>query len=153
MLTWLRLLWISGLLLPWTLPTQATGQDPADPSNATAVFHSLETAWSRGDVDGIAAHLGKRRVSIALPDFEPGGGSFSRSQTLLILEGHFHRSRTLQFQFLDIRPPETEKSIAVALALRRYRVQGSGPIAQDRVLVTLAREGSRWVIAEITALE
>ena len=69
------------------------------------------------------------------------------------LDGHFRRTRTLQFQFLDIRPPETERSIAVALALHRYRVQGSGPIAQDRVLVTLAREESRWVITAITALE
>src|SRR5512134_1581104 len=106
MLTWLRLLWIGGLLLPWTLPPRAVGQDPAGPEDATAVFHSLETAWSRGDVDGIAARLGERKVSIALPDFAPGGPPFSRSQSILILEGHFHRTRTLQFQFLDIRPPE-----------------------------------------------
>ncbi len=153
MLTWLRLLWISGLLLPWTLPTLAAGQDAPDPSNATAVFHSLETAWSRGDVAGIVAHLGERKVSIALPDLEPGSGRFSPSQSILILDGHFHQTRTLQFQFLDFRPPEAERPIAVALALRRYRVQGKGPIAQDRVLVTLAREASRWVIAEITALK
>lgn len=121
-------------------------------ADAGAVFDSLAAAWARGDVRGVVAHLGERKVSIALPELEDAAGLFSRSQSRFILESHFARTRTLQFQFLDVHLPERERAVAVALAVRRFRNAGAGPVRQDRVLVTLAPEGNRWVIAEIAAL-
>ncbi|HZM14779.1 MAG TPA: hypothetical protein VFE28_02150 [Candidatus Krumholzibacteria bacterium] len=150
MRTWLRLLRIPWLLLcPWTPLLAAPGPEAAEPS---AVFDSLEAAWGRGDVRGVVALLGERKVSIALPELEPAAGSFSPRQSRCILEAHFARHRVLQFQFLDRRPPDAGRPLAVALAIRRYRALGSGPVLQDRVLVMLVREESRWVLGEITAL-
>lgn len=146
----LHALWVSVLLL---LPCQGSGAEEAPETRATAaVFESLESAWSQGDARGVVAHLGDRKVSITLPELEPASGRFSRSQSYFILKKHFENTQTLQFQFLDVRPPEGGRPVAVALAVRRYREHGAGPVAQDRVLVTLARDESRWVIAEITAL-
>ena len=150
MRTWLRLLRVPMLLLcPLAPPAAAAAPEAPAPS---VVFDSLEAAWSRGDAQGVVAHLGERQVSIALPELEPAAASFSRSQSRFILEGHFARHRILQFQFLDRRPPDAGRSTAVALAIRRYRQLGRGPVLQDRVLVTLVREEPRWVLGAITAL-
>ena len=142
--SWLRVLGICGVLV-----VPHAGRAAAD---ARTVFDSLEAAWSRGDVHGVVPHLGERKVSIALPDLEATTGLFSRSQSRFILECHFASTRTLQFQFQDVHLPEGNRPVAVALAVRLSRAAGAGPVLQDRVLVTLAPEGSRWVIAEIAAL-
>ena len=145
MRTWLRVLGGGCILL-------ACSSGAAPPTEAGAVFDDLQAAWARGDVRGVVEHLGERKISLALPELATTAGTFSRSQSRFILESHFARTRTLQFQFLDVHVPTGTRGVAVALAVRRSRAAGAGPIRQDRILVTLAPEGSRWVIAEITAL-
>ena len=120
------------------------------PADAAAVFASLEEAWAGGDARGLVAHVGSRKVSLALPELE--GGLFSRSQTELVFAQHFENTETQSFRFLDMRSPEGGPPVTAALAQRRSRRIGAGAVVQDRVLVTLVREGDLWVLAEIKVL-
>jgi hypothetical protein len=44
---------------------------------------------------------------------------------------------------------EKQGSRVYGMALRSYKSNQSGGLYQDRVYVTLAREGSRWAVTEI----
>jgi len=150
-----RGLWLAGFLC--LAPLLAAAQDepsPTDPAalDPTAVFASLERAWTRGDARGLVAHVGSRKVSLDLPELEGNNGLFSRSQTELIFAKHFENTETQSFQFLDLRAPEGGPPVAVGLAQRRLRSRGAGTVRQDRVLVTLVREGNRWVLSGITVV-
>jgi hypothetical protein len=150
-----RRLGLAGLLC--LAPLLAAGQDEphsGDPSSsgATAVFERLEQAWTRGDAQSLVTLVGARKVSLDMPELEHGGGSFSRGQIELIFAKHFEDTETRSFEFQDLRAPEGGPSVAVGLAQRRLRAIGAGTVRQDRVLVTLVREGNRWVLSRITVL-
>lgn len=116
------------------------------------VFQSIQSAWGQGNARGVQRHFGARKVSISLPETDRAGGRFSSNQAYLILKAHFAATRVVQFQFTDIRDPREPQRLAAALALRRYRQRGDGRLIEDRVLVSLAAEGERWVVSEIKAL-
>lgn len=141
-------LWLAGFL---SLAPALTGaQEQPIATDAAAVFARLEEAWATGDARGMVADVGSRKVSLALPELE--GGLFSRSQTELVFAKHFESTETQSFRFQDIHSPEGGPPVAVALAQRRSRRFGAGLVLQDRVLVTLVREGSQWVLSEVTVL-
>ncbi len=142
------LLVVAGLLLGPR--AEAGGGVPAD--SAEAIFASLERAWAQGDAAGVLAHLGSCSVAITLPGLEPRGGLFSPSQTWFILKQHLQSAKTLQYRFVDTRRAAGGRPVAMGLAERQFREPSAGRVTQDRVLVTLVREGPRWVIASITAL-
>ena len=137
------------LLISWCVAV-APAQGPS--AGSRDVFAGIEVAWQNGAAGGIARHFGARRASIGLPEVEPVGGHFSRSQSYYILKLHFETTHVLEFRFEHVRDPEQDGRVALGLASRRYRQHGDGRIIRDRVLVALAREHGRWVIAEIRAL-
>lgn len=142
-------LWLAGLLCLGALPTTAQEEPGA---GAFAVFRLLEQAWARGDASGLVEHVGSTKVRLAMPALEGGSGLFSRSQLELLFAQHFANNETLSFQFKEMRPPAGRPPVAVALAQRRLRALGAGTVRQDRVLVTLALEGDRWILSEITVV-
>jgi len=128
----------------------AVAQPP--PAPPSAVFEHIQEAWRSGDADGVTRHCGEHKLSIGLPEVEPVGGRFSRSQSYYILKAYFETTRVQEFQFEHVREAEQGVRVALGLASRRYRELGDGRIIRDRVLVALAREGERWVLSEIRAL-
>jgi hypothetical protein len=127
-------------------------QPQPPPVSARDIFASIRDSWQAGDAHGITRHFGARKVSIGLPEVEPVGGHFSRSQSYYILKAHFEASRDRDFEFEHVRDPAPADRLALGLARRLYREQGDGRVIRDRVLVALSREAGRWVISEIRAL-
>lgn len=136
------------------LPGGAAAADSstvAAPGGARAVFEAIETAWSEGNAQALAQHLGHHAVSISLAESGPTG-RFSHDQATFILERLFAATRTHTFRFTGVRDPGKDGQVAVGLAERSARDRGEGRIVQDRVLVTLVPEDGRWVVSEIQAL-
>lgn len=121
-------------------------------ASASQMFTRLQEAWLAGDASGLAEHVGRRGVSIGMPEVEPVGGQFSRSQSYYILRNHFATTLTQEFELEHIGAPERDDRVALALAIRRYRERGNARVMRDRVLVALRREDERWVLSEIRAL-
>jgi hypothetical protein len=139
-----------GVLLILWCAASTPAQTPAVTSQD--VFVRIQEAWQNGNAGSITRHFGERRASIGLPEVEPVGGHFSRSQSYYILKMHFETTQVQEFEFEHVRDPEQDGRVALGLARRRYRQLGDGRIIQDRVLVVLEQERGRWVISEIRAL-
>ncbi len=141
---------VTATLLVIAFAASAIAQPPEGASRG--VFDAIEAAWRAGDAGALTRHLGAHGVSIGLPEVEPAGGHFSRSQSFYILKAHFEATRIQEFEFEHVREAEQDARVALGLANRRYRGLGDGRVVRDRVLVVLGREGTRWVVAEIRAL-
>lgn len=122
------------------------------PGSPRETFAHIQEAWLAGDARSLTEHVGQRGVSIGMPEVEPVGGQFSRSQSYYILRNHFETTQTQEFELEHIGAPERDDRVALALANRRYRERGNARVIRDRVLVALQREDERWVLSEIRAL-
>jgi hypothetical protein len=95
------------------------------------VFKGIESAW-------IFLNVGKRR-----------GGYFSRSQVYYIIKKMFKSTRQLKFEFVKFHNLERPDRRVYGIAHWSYRNIRNGRLFQDKVYVTLRKEGARWVMTEI----
>lgn len=133
------------------LPTaQAESSTPVE--DVSAVFASIERAWSQGDADAIVERFGARKVLLRLPDSSHSSRRYSHQQSLLILSDHFATHEIRRFDFVRTHTPETERGKAIGMAAVTWRARGAGRTKESRVLMVLEKEGHDWVITEVQAV-
>ncbi|MDD3641967.1 MAG: hypothetical protein PHQ19_00665 [Candidatus Krumholzibacteria bacterium] len=145
---------IVAVLIP--APGPASGQEairtgraqpPAD--HPLKVFKGIERAWGNSDAAGIASFIGEGRVSIDVRGIGQRGGEFSRSQVLFLFRKMFESDKQTKFEFVKYHNLEKPDRKVFGIAYRSYKNNRSGKVYQDKVYVTLGREGPGWVVAEI----
>jgi len=145
---------VAAVLMP--APEPAWGQEaikavkePPPSDHPLKVFKGLERAWSAGDAAGIASFVGEGRVSVDVRGIGQRGGQFSRSQVLFLFRKMFESDEQTKFEFVKFHNLDKPDRKVFGIAYRSYKNNRSGKVYQDKVYVTLGREGPGWVVAEI----
>jgi hypothetical protein len=142
---------VSGLTTCGMLPTAQATSTPAR-EDISAIFASIERAWSEGDAAAIVERFGRRKVLLRLPDNQQVARRFSHQQSLLILTRHFETHEIRHFSFVRTHIASTERGRSMGLARLTWRRRGMGRTRDGRVLMVLEREDNRWVLTEVQAL-
>ena len=145
----------NGILLLVMATTPGWTADSAAGVSSGAVktaFAAIEAAWSQGDAEALVSHFGQRKVLLRLPGSQATARRFSRQQSQLILRDHFASHEIRQFEFVQVKAPDTTQGVAVGLAASTWRKRGVGRLKEERVLVVLVLEEERWVISAIQSL-
>ena len=113
------------------------------------VFKGIERAWQKENADGIASYAGNGRVFLDVRGIGKKGGYYSRSQVKYLFKDMFKADDQLKFEFIKFKNLEEPDRKVYGIAYRSCKNNRSGKVFQDKVYVTLGREGSAWVVAEI----
>lgn len=113
------------------------------------VFKGIEKAWQKENADGIAMYAGSGRVFLDVRGIGKKGGYYSRSQVKYLFKDMFKIDDQLKFEFVKFKNLEEPDRKVYGIAYRSCKNHRSGKVFQDKVYVTLGREGSAWVVAEI----
>ena len=113
------------------------------------VFKGIERAWQKENADGIASYAGKGRVFLDVRGIGKKGGYYSKSQVRYLFKDMFKADDQLKFKFVKFHNLEEPDRKVYGIAYRSCKNHRSGKVFQDKVYVTLGREGSAWVVAEI----
>ena len=113
------------------------------------VFKGIEKAWQKENADGIASYAGDTRVFLDVRGIGQKGGHYSRSQVKYLFKDMFKADDQLKFEFIKFHNLEEPDRKVYGIAYRSCKNIRSGKVFQDKVYVTLGREGSAWVVAEI----
>lgn len=145
---------LAAILAPEAVPARAQeavrGRRELPPADhPLKVFKGIERAWSGGDAAGIASFVGEGRVSVDVRGIGQRGGEFSRSQVLFLFRKMFESDKQTKFEFVKFHNLDKPDRKVFGIAYRSYRNIRSGKVYQDKVYVTLGREGPGWVVAEI----
>ena len=123
--------------------TKAMAQDPLK------VFKGIERAWQKENADVLASYAGQGRVFLDVRGIGKKGGYYSRSQFKYLFRDMFKTDKQLKFEFVKFHNLEKPDRKVYGIAYRSCKNNRSGKVFQDKVYVTLGREGSAWVVAEI----
>jgi hypothetical protein len=124
-------------------------EQKAGPQDPLKVFRGIERAWQKENADGIVSYLGSGRVRIRVRGIGKEGGYYSKSQVKYLFRDMFKNIDHLKFEFVKFHNLEQPDRKVYGIAHRRCKNHRSGKVFQDTVYVTLGREGSTWVVAEI----
>jgi len=134
----------------------AAGQEAIPPTRESKpadsplkVFKGIERAWRSGDAAGIAALVGEGRIAIDVRGIGQRGGLFSRSQVLYLFRNMFEAYEQTKFEFVKYHNLDKPERKVYGIAYRSFKNNRNGKVYQDKVYVTLGREGPGWVVAEI----
>jgi len=129
---------------------KAVKEKAIDPGS---VFRAIERAWKRGDAAEMSRHVGTGRVYLDIYGANRKGGYFSKPQVYFLFKRHFSTTRQLKFSFLRLSKPKLRSSKAFGIARRVFRDVRSGRVINDKVYVTLRREGKKWVLSEVKSMK
>ena len=113
------------------------------------VFKGIERAWQGENADAIAAYVGEDRVRLDVRGLGKKGGYYSKSQVKYLFRDMFKADDQLKFEFVKFHNLEEPDRKVYGIAYRSCKNHRSGKVFQDKVYVTLGREGPGWVVAEI----
>ena len=113
------------------------------------VFKGIEKAWQKENADGIASYAGNGRVYLDVRGIGQKGGHYSRSQVKYLFKDMFKADDQMKFEFVKFHNLEEPDRKVYGIAYRSCKNNRSGKVFQDKVYVTLGREGPAWVVAEI----
>jgi hypothetical protein len=113
------------------------------------VFRNIEKAWQSGNAQALAGLLSESRIFMEIRGIDRRGGYFTKPQVLYIFKDLFVATKQTAFTFVKYHNLEKQDSRIYGMAMRSYRINQSGGLYKDKVYVTLVKEGSRWVVAEI----
>jgi len=113
------------------------------------IFQNIEKAWQSGNAQHLASLASESRVYLEIRGSERRGGYFTKPQVFYIFKDMFASMKQTSFTFVKYHNLEKQDRRIYGMALRRYKSNRSGGLYQDKVYVTLVKEGSRWVMAEI----
>ena len=113
------------------------------------VFAAIERAWKAGNAQAIAGQAGSKKVHINMTEMGEGGGLYSKSQVYYLLKKMFKEKRQLKFEFVKYHNLEKPGRRVYAIAYRSYKNNRSNRVYQDKVYITLGKEGRNWVLVEI----
>lgn len=125
------------------LPADEIGDAPL------IVFRNIEKAWQAGNAQALSELLSETRVFMEIRGIDRRGGYFTKPQMLYIFKDMFGNTTQTTFSFVKYHNLEKQDSRIYGMALRRYKTNQGGGLYSDKVYITLVREGSRWVVAEI----
>ena len=116
--------------------------------NPRRIFNRIESAWRSGDAETISSFVGDGKVLVQTGQ---GGraGFYSRPQVFYLLKRMFKETELLRFEFVKFHNLEKPGRKVYAIAYRSSRALRSDKVSQDKVYITLGREGKGWVIVEI----
>ncbi|MCK4235716.1 MAG: DUF4783 domain-containing protein [Candidatus Krumholzibacteria bacterium] len=114
-----------------------------------SVFKGIERAWKNSDAEALSRFAGKSRVFMNIRGIGQRGGYFSRAQVYFLLKRMFKTSNQLRFEFVKFRNLDKPDRRVYGIARRSYKNIRNGRLFQDKVYVTLRKEDSGWVVAEL----
>jgi hypothetical protein len=113
------------------------------------VFKRIEKAWQAGNARSIADLASDSRVFVEIRGTDKRGGHFTKPQIFYIFKNMFASTNQATFTFVKYYNLEKPEGRVYGVATRSYKKDRSGRLYKDKVFVTLAKEGSRWAVAEI----
>ncbi len=125
--------------------------DSRSPQSDTplAVLKGIERAWNREDAQKISGYAGGSKIFLEVRGIGHRGGYFSRSQVYYMFKNMFKANKHMKLEFVKFHTPDNPDRRVYGIARRSYKNNRSGRLYQDKVYVTLRKEESRWVVAEI----
>lgn len=156
-----RLILLALLFTAVLIPVSAAGQRrgdrdlkeqkpvPTPADNPRAVFRRFETAWKSSDADAVSSILGDKRIHVDIKGMGDKGGYYSRSQVFYLLKRMFREQRQLKFEFVKYHNIDRPGRRVYAIAYRSYKNLRSDRVFQDKVYITLERDGEGWDVVGI----
>lgn len=130
-------------------PAARQQQIPIDEVNPQVAFARFEGAWKRADAEMISRMTGSNKVFVQMKGVADSGEFYSRSQIFFMLKNLFRENQQIKFEFVKYHNLDSADRKVYAIAYRNYKNIRSEKVFQDKVYVTLCREGKEWVLAEI----
>lgn len=120
--------------------------------DAGKAFRAIEKAWRKGDASALSRYVGTGRVYLNIYGANRKGGYFSKSQVYFLLKRHFAATRQLKFGFMRLSKQRVRSNKAFGIAMRVFKDVRSGRVVNDKLYVTLRREGNKWVLSEVKSM-
>ncbi len=124
-------------------------EQPAKAQDPLKVFKGIERAWQKENADVLASYAGQGRIFLDVRGIGKKGGYYSKSQFKYLFRDMFKADNQMKFEFVKFHNLEKPDRKVYGIAYRSCKNIRSGKVFQDKVYVTLGREGSAWVVAEI----
>ena len=113
------------------------------------IFSRIEGAWRRADARYLADLVGNGKAHIVMGGRGPRGGYYSRSQVFYLMKRMFGEYSQIKFEFVKYHNINQKSRKVFAVAYRSYKNIRSDKVFQDKVYITLGKEGDDWVLTEI----
>jgi hypothetical protein len=113
------------------------------------VFRDIEKAWLAGNAQAISNLASESKVFMEIRGIDRRGGYFTKPQVFYIFKDMFSSTNQTSFAFVRYHNLEKQDRRIYGMAIRSYRNNRGGELYQDKVYVTLVKEGTRWAVAEI----
>ncbi len=143
------------MVWPCEIEAQRPGrtlQDPAslkEASSPSKIFSKIEISWRNSDARYLADLVGSGKAYIVLGEKGPRGGYYSKSQVFYLMKRMFGEYSQLKFEFVKYHNINDRSKKVFAVASRSYKNIRSDKVFQDKVYITLGKEGDDWVLTEI----
>ncbi len=118
-------------------------------SSPSKIFNDLEKAWRRSDARYLADLVGNGKAYIVLGERGPRGGYYSKSQVFYLMKKMFREYSQIKFEFVKYHNINDKSKKVFAVAYRSYKNNRSDKVFQDKVYITLGKEGNEWLLTEI----
>ncbi len=116
-----------------------------------ATFKGIEKAWIGEDASALSHFVGDGKVFVSIRGIGQKGGYFSRPQVHYLFKRMFKNFEHMKFDFVKYHNLDDPERRVYGIAYRTYRNRRNGQIIQDKVYVTLRKEGDGWAVGEIKA--
>lgn len=123
--------------------------EPIGEDSPMRIFKGIENAWKNADSEKLSGYAGESRIYLKVEGMEKDPGYFSKSQFYYLFKKMFVNNRQTKFEFVRYHNIDRSDRKVFGIAYRNYKNSRSGKLFQDKVYVTLKKEGTRWVVAEI----
>ena len=129
-----------------TLKDPTSLKEAGSPSK---IFREIEKSWRKSDARYLANLVGSGKVHIVLGEKGPRGGYYSKSQVFYLMKRMFGEYSQIKFEFVKYHNISARSKKVFAVASRSYKNIRSDKVFQDKVYITLGKEGNNWVLTEI----
>lgn len=117
--------------------------------SAKMIFRRIEMAWRGSDARFISDLVGSGKTYIVMGGSGPRNGYYSRSQVFYLLKKMFREYSQMKFEFVKYHNIDKPGKKVFAVAYRSYKNIRTDRVFQDKVYITLGKEGDDWVLTEI----
>jgi hypothetical protein len=130
-------------------PDKSKGEKSVTVQDPMQVFKGIERAWHNENAEALSRYVGDDRVRLDVRGMGKQGGYYSKAQVKYLFKDMFKTDDQLKFEFVKFHNLEAPDRKVYGIAYRSCKNHRSGKVFQDKVYVTLGREGPEWVVAEI----
>jgi hypothetical protein len=126
-----------------------TQRQGARGTSPLSTFKGIEQAWAREDAVALSRFTGDGKAFVSVTGIGRRGGYFTRPQVRYLFQRLFKSYKQTKFDFVKYHNLDKPQRKVHGIAQRRYRNKRNGKFYNDKVYVTLRKEGETWVVAEI----